>query len=302
MRQTPYCSVLAGMYFLLLAGTGIGQADEPAANTDGYLLRYQFTKDEVLKYDVDHKATMITTRPELKEEVTNEVETRKTHRIVSVDNDGNAWMELAIETAKMSAQFGETEPLAYDSQKPGECPKAYRHVRDIIGKPLTQVLVSPRGELLSTKPLLGQNALKAEGALADEASRNFLIEFKETPVQVGESWTNSFKVNVSVGQRLKQTVTMQRSYELVEVTNGLATIKLRTVLITPIRDGMMLAQLIQMTPEGTIVFDVKNGRMVSRTLTIDKTEVGVIGNNSAMHAKSKREERWIDPNTEKKEI
>jgi hypothetical protein len=105
-----------------------------------------------------------------------------------------------------------------------------------------------------------------------------------------------------VGQTLKQPVTMQRSYELVEVANDLATIKLRTVMITPIRDGMILAQLIQMTPEGTIVFDLKNGRMVSRTLTIDKTEVGVIGGNSSMHAKSKREERWIDPKTEKKEI
>jgi hypothetical protein len=306
MRQTAYCPLLAGMLFLLLGGSGIG--DDDAARPDGYLLRYQFTKDEVQNYDVDHETTMITTRPELKETVTNEVQTRKSHRIVSVDSEGNAWMELVIEAAKMSAQFNEAEPLSYDSEKPEECPKAYQHVRDIIGKPLAQVQVSPRGELLSTRALLGPNvldkaqALKDNGALSDEASRNFLIEFPEQPIRVGDTWTNTFKVNVRVSQRLKQPVTMQRSYELVDVADDLATIRLRTVLITPIRDGMILAQLIQMTPEGTIVFDVKNGRMVSRTLTIDKTEVGVIGGESAMHAKSKREERWIDPKAEKKEI
>lgn len=306
MRQTAYYPLLAGTLFFLLGGAGVGEDQEPKA--EGYLLRYKFIKGEVQNYDVDHETTMVTTRPELMEKVRNDVQTRKTHRVVSVDSDGNGWLELAVETARMSAQFGEAEPLSYDSQKPEDCPQVYRHVRDIIGKPLAQVHVSPRGELLETKPLLGQNALdkaqalKADGTLADEASRNFLIEFPEQPIQVGESWENTFKVNVRVGQKLKQPVTMQRSYELVKVENDLATIKLRTVLITPIRDGMILAQLIQMTPEGTIVFDLKNGRMVSRTLTLDKTEVGVIGKNSSMHAKSKREERWIDPKAEKKDI
>jgi hypothetical protein len=293
------------MLLLLFSSLGLAIAEDGGSQADSYLLRYQFNKDEVLSYQVDHEATMITTRPELREKVTNEVQTRKTHRVVSVDSDGNAWMELAIEEARMSAQFGEAAPLTYDSREPGDCPKEYRHVQDVIGKPLAQVQVSPRGELLATKPLLGPAALdkakllKSEGGLSDEASRNFLIEFPEQPIKVGESWNNTFKVNVRVSQRLQQPVTMQRSYELVDVTDGLATIKLRTVLITPIRDGMVLAQLIQMTPEGSMVFDVKNGRMVSRTLTIDKTEVGVIGGESSMHAKSKREERWIDPSAEK---
>jgi hypothetical protein len=306
MRQTPVCRGTALLLLVCLLGSVQSLGEDQAAQGKGYLLRYQFKKDEVLYYQVDHETTMTTTRPELKETVTNDVRTRKSHRVVSVDSDGTAWIELAIEEARMSAQFGEGEPLCFDSQNPEECPKAYKHVRDIIGKPLAQAHVSPRGELLSTKPLLGAGGsettkpAKADGSLSDEASRNFLVEFPEHPVKVGESWNNTYKVNVRVGQSLRQPVTLQRSYELVEVADDLATIKLRTALITPIRDGMVLAQLIQMTPEGTMVFDLKNGRMVSRTLTIDKTEVGVIGGSSAMHAKSKREERWIDPKAEKK--
>lgn len=307
MRQTSYHQWMAAAVLLMLLGSGLANAEKRDSETEGYLLRYQFNKDEVLNYQVDHETTMTTTRPELTEKVTNEVRTRKNHRVVSVDSSGNAWMELSIEEVKMSAQFGDGEPLCFDSRNPEDCPKSYQHVRDIIGKPLAQVQISPRGELLSTKPLAAAKVLdktksgKPDGALSDDAARNFLVEFPEERKRVGESWTNTFKVNVRVSQRLQQPVTMQRSYELVDVTDGLATIKLRTVLITPIRDGMILAQLIQMTPEGTIVFDIKNGRIVSRTLTIDKTEVGVIGGESAMHAKSKREERWIDPNAEKKD-
>ena len=125
--------------------------------------------------------------------------------------------------------------------------------------------------------------------------RNFLVEFPEDALKVGEGWTETYKVKVQLSPRLSQNVTMQRSYELAEVKDNLATIKMRTALITPIRDARILAQLIQMTPSATITFDVKRGRLVSRTLTIDKTEYGAVGGNSTMHAKSKREERCLAP-------
>ncbi len=304
MRETAHRLSIAGtMLLLMFAGSSAGIGAEPADGS--FLLRYKFQKDEVLRYRVDHETTMITTRPELVEKFTNEVHSRKNHRVISLDSFGNALLELAIDETKMSAQFGDAEPLCFDSQNPKDCPAVYKSIRDIIGKPLAQVRVSPRGEMLSAKPLLPAallakaKLLKSDGTLADDASQNFLIEFPEDPVKVGEGWTNTFKVNVHVTRTLTQSVTMQRSYELVEVKDGLATIKLRSGLITPIRDGMILAQLIQMSPWGTIVFDLKNGRLVSRTLTIDKTEIGVIGGDSSMQAKSKREEHWIDPQKEK---
>jgi hypothetical protein len=287
-------------------GSGANKTSEAAEVPAGsYLLRYQFKKDEVLNYQVDHETTMITTKPEFVEKVSNEVHSRKQNRVVALDSQGNATLELSIEDTKMSAQFGEAQPVSFDSRNPQDCPESYKVIRDIVGKPLARVRVTPRGELLQSVPLLPlavmkkAKLVKADGTLSDDASRNFLVEFPENALKVGDIWTNVFKVNVSVSRSLTQAVTMQRSYELLEVKDGLATIKLRSGLITPINDGMILAQLIQMSPSGTIVFDIENGRLVSRTLVIDKTEVGVIGGDSSMQAKSKREERWIDPKAEK---
>lgn len=278
-------------------------ANKPSdkSGVSSYRLRYQFEKNEVLNYQVDHETTMTTTTPQYSEKVTNKVESRKNHRVVGLDSQGNATLELMIENAKMSAQFGDAKPLCYDSKNPKDCPKVYQHMRPIIGRPLARVQVSPLGKLLETRPQLPFSVLakakivKADGSFSEDTSQNFLVEFPEKAVKVGESWTDTFQVKVSVGRSLKQNVTMQRSYELESVNGNLATIKLRTGLITPTRDGMILGQLIQMAPKGTIVFDLEKGRILSRTLTIDKTEVGVINGGGSMQAKSKRVERWIDP-------
>ncbi|MCA9071007.1 MAG: hypothetical protein KDA84_18900 [Planctomycetaceae bacterium] len=282
----------------------------PAANkpsegqpkASAYLLRYHFEKNEVLNYQVDHETSMTTTAPpNYLEKVTNSVQSQKNHRVVGVDSKGNATLELMIKHAKMSAQFGDSNPLKFDSDHPKDCPKVYEHMRPIIGRPLARVQVSPRGELLQTRPQLPFSVLakaklvKADGSFSEGASQNFLIEFPEDAIKVGEGWTNTFEVKVVVGKTLTQNVTMQRSYELVKVDGNIATIKLRTGLITPTRDGMILGQLIQMSPNGTIEFDLEKGRILSRTLTIDKTEAGIINGHGSVHAESKRVERWIDP-------
>ena len=79
-------------------------ANKPSdeSGVSSYRLRYQFKKNEVLNYQVDHETTMTTTTPQYSEKVTNKVESRKNHRVVGLDSKGNATLELMIENAKMS--------------------------------------------------------------------------------------------------------------------------------------------------------------------------------------------------------
>ena len=103
---------------------------------------------------MDHETTLITTKPELMEKVNHKVHSRKNQRVVSLDSSGNARLELAIDWNENVGPIRRGRTDCFDSQHPKDCPPVYKNIRDIIGKPLAQVRVSPRGEMLSAEPLL----------------------------------------------------------------------------------------------------------------------------------------------------
>ena len=147
---------------LLLAVFAAGGRAEAANNKSAaaaehpkaYTLRYKFELDEVLNYEVEQESTLTTAHPQLTERVKNEVHSRKNQRVVATDSAGIATLELTIDWVKMSAQFDDSKPLGFDSKHPDDCPEHYKGVRQVVGRPLARVRVSPRGELLSAVSLL----------------------------------------------------------------------------------------------------------------------------------------------------
>lgn len=280
------------------AGEAPAVAEKPegetaAASADGYRLRYRFKTNDVVNYEVAHTMEITTRKDETSETASNESHAEKHYRVVSVDRDGNAILELMIDRVRMSARFGEADPVVFDSDKPSETPRQFAHVQKTVGQPLARIKVSASGEMLSVVDLLPE--LKAGESGDSDATRSFLIVFPERPVRVGDTWKDdpNPQVRVTVGKSLTRDVEVLRRYELVSVEGNLATIHVRNTVITPVRDPAIRAQLIQRSPEGEIVFDLENGLLVSRKMTIDKTEIGVFGDNSSMQAVSRRTETFI---------
>ena len=260
-----------------------------ADNGQAHVLAYKFRTNDVVSYEVVHLMEITTTKDVTSETAANESRADKHYRVVSVDRDGNAILELMIDRVRMSAKFGNAEPVKFDSDKPNETPPQFKHVEKSVGKPLARIKVSPSGQLISTVELLPE-LQEAQGE--SEASRNFLVVFPERPLRVGDSWKDepNLQVRVTVGNTLTRNVEVMRRYELVSVDGNLATIRVRNSILTPVREAAMRAQLIQRSPEGVIVFDMEKGLLVSRTQTINKTEIGVFGDNSSMRAVSDRTE------------
>ena len=109
------------------------------------------------------------------------------------------------------------------------------------------------------------------------------VPLPENEVAVGESW--SFPHDTSVRQKdgsTKQVKTRQK-FTLTEVDKGIATIRVETDVLTPIRDPALEAQLIQHVTDGTVRFDIAAGRVVGQQTDIDKRVVGFQGEASSMH-------------------
>jgi hypothetical protein len=278
-------------------------ADDGPAAGDGpaYRLQYRFEPGQVVHYSASHEAMLQTTKGDVTETVRNRAESEKHLRVISVDDAGVATLELVIDRVQMSARFGDARPVEFDSRQPEDAPAAFRGVSQTVGKPLAQIRVSPSGELLSSKPLIGpelqaQVTADVPGSAArkdDDPNKNFLVVFPEKPLRVGEGWRDQYKTRVSVARNLTQEVTLLRQYELTGVKDGVATVRLTTSVITPIHDPALAAQLIQKAPGGTIQFDLERGLITHRVLTVDQTEIGMIGNDSAMHAKTRLEEKLV---------
>ena len=68
-----------------------------------------------------------------------------------------------------------------------------------------------------------------------------------------------------------------------KVENGLATIKQRTEILTPITDAKVKSQVIQRIQHGYLKFDIQAGRLFNSRLELDERVIGFNGPTSHMH-------------------
>ena len=101
----------------------------------------------------------------------------------------------------------------------------------------------------------------------------------------------------SVGSQIQRELGLIRVFELMKVEDEIATIRFRTSARTPVNDPDILRQIVQQTPSGLIEFDIKNGRMLSRSLKIDEKVVGAFGPQTLLDAQGEMTEKLITPKT-----
>lgn len=270
-----------------------------STQSPAYTLAYKFKPNQLVHYKVSHKAMIRTQTAEASETVRSRTVTRQHFRVVSVDTDGTGVLEPVIDRVELFVQFDDAKPTQWNSASGTPPPSKYKDIAKTLGKPLARFKYAANGKLLSVSPLelgrrIGVGRLPTgNGVPADDPSQNFLVVFPELPIRIGESWTEKIDVQVTVGRKLKLPIKLRREYRLKSVADDLATISLKTVVLTPVRDPNIRGQLIQRTPSGTIVFDLATGRLISRKLSIDRTEIGPAGLKSLMRATSERIERLI---------
>lgn len=298
-KSAGRCWPVIAMSLVLFAGLSPIALAEETAETSGVLaaevdkkftLRYRFEAGQVVRYQAINQVEMTTKKQHLTETAEQKSTSDNNFRVVSVDDQGVATLELMIDRVQMSARFNNAKAVTFDSDSKANIPPAYSQVSQTIGKPLARIRVSDIGEMLSSESLLKPEIAAGVAAPvpsrqdAADPAKNFLLKLPKEELAVGDRWTDLLKIRVNVTRTLTQDINVQRRYELKSVDGHLATISMRTIVISPVREPGVLAQLISRTPFGEIVFDMEQSLMVSRSLKINKTEIGVIGDDSSMKA------------------
>lgn len=292
-RSRVVLAIIAGLF----DPTGLMSAENEAASPT-YTLKYQFVANQFTHLNVVHEATITTEYGEARETTFNESITRKHYRVVSVDADGSAVLEPVIDHVQMKAQFGDREPVLFDSNwSDDKIPAKFMDIKKSVGHPTARFRVNHFGRLESVSRLqVGSQTGPVDADSGDnDPSRNFLVVLPEKPVQIGDTWTDTFRTKVSINNDIQREVELLRTYRLKSVEGSVAVISMVTSVTDPIRKPAIRAQLIQREPSGTIRFDLDRGLVLERESTVDKTVFECFGPKSSMKAVSRRVEKLVAP-------
>lgn len=294
-------AVWAGFCALTSISAEDGAAPAKAAASDSYLLAYKFQPGEFVRYETVQNVKFVSQFQGMVETATNKTETRKAYKVLQVNADGSANLELVIEWVRMKADFGGgAVPTEFDSKDPAAKSQVkFKDVLKNIGKPQARLVVAPSGkvlkvqemELVTPAPVGVQNIQMKNMSGRDDF--NFLTVFPATPVKIGEKWSEKSEIKVVVEGNLKTALEARRDYALESVEGTIATIAFDTKILTPVKDNNIAIQLIQRETKGKLSFDMAQGVVISRTVESDKSVINPAGNNTAMHSTSHLLERLM---------
>lgn len=275
--------------------TASEETAEQSVQPPRYELAYIFQQGQVVHLQSDYHAQMTVNFKEAKQVDKNKSKLWKHYTVVAVSEDGAGTLELQLDKAHQEAQFGEHPPEVFKSDDPKFHHRKFRDTLKKIGRPTALIDYSAQGKLLKVVDPAGENKV-AVRKQPPQDHQGFLIPLPSEPVSVGETWKDPYQQSVGIKGGLSRIIDMLRVYELKSVDGDLATIEFKTAILTPVNNKEILVQLIQRQTEGTIVFDMKQGLIVEKLITVNESVVNAFGPGTFMQAVTKLTESTVPEN------
>jgi hypothetical protein len=266
-----------------LAAGGLGWMPGTATGEESIRLRYRFRVGDRIDMDVAHRAVTETTMNGVTQTVETMTDSLKTWQVVAVDAAGRATLEHSVDDVVMTSRTSDKGEVRWASAGTADPPPGYEGVRQSLGVTLARLVIDPTGRVLDRRELRPCPPA-ATGDLV-------VVPLPDEPVTPGATWTIPQEVVVEAPGAGRKVVKTRLRYRLDGIHDGLATIRVDTTVLTPVDDPRLEARLLERIWDGTIVFDVEAGRVVSRRTGIDRRVVGFGGPQSSVRYKSSLEEK-----------
>lgn len=250
----------------------VAQNKAPASD-ELFEVRYKFKVGEEIRWETSQEVTA-TTRISGQESYDRAwTQTVKVWRIREVTAEGNIVFEQSVESIDVSQSRGPGTEVKYNSKTDEKPPLIYEELAKSIGVPLAVVTIDPAGKVLKKEAIYQGSQMGLDDIAMPLAGKK---------IKIGEFWStpSEFVAKQEDGDPYK--IKLSKVYKLTSVANGIATIDLRTEVLTPVTDARLRSQLIQEMTAGTIRFDMQNGRLISKEVKWDENVIGFSGPQSEM--------------------
>jgi hypothetical protein len=217
----------------------------------------------------------------------NKVETKtklnltKKWQVKGVDKAGVATLEMSLTLLRIENTRPDGEPLIFDSANPDKSnPEMSKELSKYVDKPLAVLRIDAQGKVVEVKESKFGPASRFENELP------FVVSLPDSALKEGLTWERAYAVTLAPPQGTGEKYSATQKYVCKSVAADSASMMMTTAikdLPEPLPDQI---PLLQLQPEGQIVFDLKKGLMRSARLTIDKELKGHQGEGSSYRFQS----------------
>lgn len=253
-------------------------ADEPAK----YTLRYKLSTGDVLRYEIVHNASIRSSMDGTTQRVQTRSESVKAWKVIDVLPSGEIELQNVVESVKMTNRLPDRAEQTYDSTSDKSPPPGFEDAAKAVGVPLSEVRLTPWGEVL-------RREVKHQQPAADPHAPVCVL-LPEEPVAVGDAWNEPVEIKVKLSEGETKAVKTRRHFRLTDVKHGVATIEAEHQVLSPITPPVE-AQLAQRLMTGKVRFDIEAGQLLSQEFEVDRRVLGFAGATSSMHYVMKMTER-----------
>ena len=290
----PNSLFLPGLLVLSILASPLARAEESSEEeTAKHTLRYKFKAGETLRWQVVQRALVKTTVSGFTDTAEMVSKSIKVWHVKEVKDDGTAVFENMVESLDMRQKRTGRQEIRYNSETDKEPPPEFKTVPESVGVKLSTITLSPSGEVIHRKKENVQ-------AAAQNEQGEITIPLPEEPIAAGKSWSFPHDITVPLNNGTIKTVKSEQKFTLDEVKTGIATIRVATVILTPINNPVIEAQIIQRQSNGTVRFDIDAGRVIGQQMDLDKRVVGFVGSQnptSSIHYLTRFTEEFLSSKT-----
>jgi hypothetical protein len=178
-----------------------------------------------------------------------------------------------VDHVDMWSEVAGREAVHFTSDQAEPPPAEYQHVADNIGKPISIITINPMGIIVDRQDKVQHPDLGLGG---------IAIPLPQEEIEIGHTWSQPLELKVRLEDKKIKSIQTRELYRLEKVETGIATISIKTQILTPMDDPRVKSQIVQRISQGDIRFDVEAGRLVSKQLSWNEQVLGFSGAESNM--------------------
>jgi len=267
---------------LLLTSTVLAQ-NTPA--------RFRWQPGQVLNYKVEQLTTVSDAAEGTKADSSTKLSEIKRWQVLAVDAAGVATVQLSLPSLRLETTTPGGDVLLFDSANPDKSNAQLREqLSKYVNAPLAILRIDSLGKVVEVKECKHGSASKFEAELP------FIVALPAEGIRMGQSWERPYQVTLDPPQGTGEKYPAVQKFTCKAIQGTVASLALTTTLKSLPEAVADQVPLLQMQPEGEIVFDLQTGCVRKVQMQIDKELKGHQGEGSSYRFKSSYTQEWMANN------